>query len=108
MRDYRDRPRRSELAELAGVDPAYVSRAFRHYYGMTMTEYARRQRLAQAQWQLEWSNDPIADIALRCGYSDQGHLSRELRRVTGMTPAAWRRATWARRAVGGYPYARAS
>ena len=62
-------------------------------------EYARRQRLIQAQWLLARSNDSIAEIASRCGYSDQGHLARELRRITGMTPAAWRRAAWARSIV---------
>jgi AraC-like DNA-binding protein len=99
MDEYRKRPRRAELARIAGVDPAYMSRAFRHHYGITMTEYARRQRLSQAQWLLARSNDSIAEIASRCGYSDQGHLARELRRITGMTPAAWRRAAWARAIV---------
>lgn len=94
--DWRVRPRRTELARLAGVDPAYMSRAFRLHYGLTMTEYSRRQRLVQAQWQLARTSEPVLDIALRCGYSDQGHLARELRRETGMTPAAWRRAAWAR------------
>lgn len=99
MDEYRKRPRRAELARIAGVDPAYMSRAFRHHYGITMTEYARRQRLTQAQWLLARSNESIAEIASRCGYSDQGHLARELRRITGMTPAAWRRAAWARSIV---------
>ncbi len=36
-------------------------------------------------------NMPISDIALTAGYSDQAHLTRELRRWFGVTPAAMRR-----------------
>ncbi len=34
---------------------------------------------------------PISDIALAAGYADQAHLTRELRRWFGVTPAAMRR-----------------
>jgi AraC-like DNA-binding protein len=34
----------------------------------------------------------LSDIALRCGFSDQPHLSKHFRQATGQTPAAWRRA----------------
>jgi transcriptional regulator GlxA family with amidase domain len=35
---------------------------------------------------------PLSDIALRCGFVDQAHLCKHFRKVTGETPAAWRRA----------------
>jgi AraC family transcriptional regulator len=39
---------------------------------------------------------PLSHIALQCGFVDQAHLCRQFRKVTGETPAAWRRA---RRAI---------
>lgn len=89
---YRRPPSRAELASQAGVDVAHMSRAFRAHFGTTIMEFARSRRLADALRWLAWTDEPVAAVARRCGYSDQGHLSRECRRHTGMTPAAFRRA----------------
>jgi AraC-like DNA-binding protein len=35
----------------------------------------------------------LSDIALRCGFADQAHLCKHFRQATGLTPAAWRRAS---------------
>jgi transcriptional regulator GlxA family with amidase domain len=37
------------------------------------------------------SPDPLSEIALKCGFHDQAHLSKQFRQLTGETPAAWRR-----------------
>ncbi|MCK4511347.1 helix-turn-helix transcriptional regulator, partial [bacterium] len=37
------------------------------------------------------TDDPIVDIAFAVGYSDQAHMTREMRRWFGTTPAAMRR-----------------
>lgn len=89
-------PSRSELAAVAGVEPSHVSRAFRLHYGMTMTSFAREHRVAEALTLLANTGWTVEEVARAAGFSDQGHLAREVRRKTGMTPAAWRRATWAR------------
>jgi transcriptional regulator GlxA family with amidase domain len=34
---------------------------------------------------------PVSEIALRVGFSSQSHLSRHLRRMHGLSPAALRR-----------------
>jgi AraC-like DNA-binding protein len=44
-----------------------------------------------AQYMLS-TDGSLSDIAMRCGFTDQAHLSRHFRQVTGATPAAWRRA----------------
>jgi AraC family transcriptional regulator len=40
---------------------------------------------------LRTGTEPIADIAVRCGFSHQEHLTRVLRSHLGTTPAALRR-----------------
>ena len=92
-------PSRAELAVLAGVDVAHLSRAFRAHFGITIMAFARERRMADALRWLAWTNEPVSAVAKRCGYSDQGHLARECRRQTGMTPAAFRRAAQVRGVV---------
>jgi hypothetical protein len=38
------------------------------------------------------TREPIGQIAIACGFCDQAHLCKLFRRMTGMTPSAWRRA----------------
>jgi AraC-like DNA-binding protein len=37
------------------------------------------------------TDDPLSQIALDGGFTDQPHLTRLFRRIVGVTPAAWRR-----------------
>lgn len=46
---------------------------------------------AAACWLLRTSA-PIAEVGFVCGYADQAHFTRELRRRVGMTPARYREA----------------
>jgi AraC-like DNA-binding protein len=36
------------------------------------------------------SDEPLANIAAKCGLSDQPHLTRLFRRIVGESPARWR------------------
>lgn len=84
-------PRVRHLAEAAGVHPVYLARAFRRAYGVPVTEYARRLRVRTAADRIASTALPLARVALEAGYADQAHLTRELRRETGLTPGALRR-----------------
>jgi len=39
------------------------------------------------------TRERLAQIAVACGLCDQAHLCKVFRRMTGMTPSAWRRAS---------------
>ena len=80
----------ADLAGAAGVHPGHVARAFRQHYGTTVGGALRDLRVAYAKQRLA-SADPLRDIALDAGFADQSHLTRTFRRVTGLTPAAFRR-----------------
>ena len=84
-------PRVRDLAEAAGVHPVYLARAFRRAYGMPVTEYARRLRVRGAADRVASTALPLSRVALEAGFADQAHLTRELRRETGLTPGALRR-----------------
>jgi AraC-like DNA-binding protein len=37
-----------------------------------------------------YTDESLAEIALKCGFADQSHLSREFRRQFGRTPREYR------------------
>lgn len=85
-------PTLSTLADSAGVNPAHLARTFKRVAGCTIGEYRRRLRIARACRRLASSGDALAHVAADMGFSDQSHMTRAVRGVTGFTPKALRRA----------------
>ena len=81
----------AELAAAAGLSVSRFSRRFKARTGLPPHRYLLRLRVEQAGLLLRTGRDPIADIAARCGFSHQEHLTRVLRTHLGTTPAALRR-----------------
>jgi AraC family transcriptional regulator len=80
-----------QIALAAGVHPVHLSRAFPQRFGVTLGGYLRALRVDYAARQLIATDRPIAQIALEAGFCSQSHLTRELRRLLGTTPGAYRR-----------------
>ncbi|PZM08008.1 helix-turn-helix domain-containing protein [Rhizobium tubonense] len=81
----------NDLAELVSLSTSYFSSAFKASFGVSPHNYVVAQRVEFAKKRMLFSDTPLCEIALDCGLADQAHLSRVFRRVTGMTPSAWRR-----------------
>lgn len=88
--------RLGELADLVGVHPVHLARAFRARYGVSVGEYGRRLRLEWAAAEVARSDTPLAVIAARAGFADQSHFTRIFKQHIGATPGAYRRAVHAR------------
>ncbi|MGQ0641406.1 MAG: AraC family transcriptional regulator [Gemmatimonadaceae bacterium] len=95
----------AELAQLAGVHPAYLSRAFRRHTGETLSALVRRLRLEHAAERLAASDAAIGHIGLDVGFADHSHFTREFKRATGTTPQAYRQLFSPPRAKLGLPSA---
>jgi AraC family transcriptional regulator len=89
-RDFRDTVTLTALAESVSIHPTHLSRAFRQHYGVTVGEFLRDLRVGYARRRLA-SRAPLQEIALDAGFADQSHFTRTFRRVTGVTPAHFRR-----------------
>jgi len=85
------RVRVSDVAEEAGVHPVHLASTFRTFHGCTIGSFVRELRIDRARRLLARTDEPIAAIALACGFANQSHFSREFRRATSSTPAAFRR-----------------
>jgi AraC family transcriptional regulator len=80
-----------DIAEAVNRSPTHFAREFRADLGVPPHRYLIDLRLEKAQYLLEKSNTPIAEIAFECGFSHQEHLTRLFRRRCATTPAAYRR-----------------
>ena len=93
----------SEIATAAHATVRTLERKFKQSSGHTVKDVAGLMRFEQVRNHL-WSHPDanIADLAHRLGYTDQSHLSREFKRYSGSTPAAFaRKARQGRAALAG-------
>ena len=78
------------LAEMAGLSTHHFARAFKQTVGMPPHGYVLQRRIEHAQQMLRNTDLPMSEIALSAGFSDQSHLARHFRRITGMSPSVVR------------------
>ena len=78
------------LARIAGVSSSGFHRAFRLRFGITPHAYVILKRIELAQNLMLTTDDPLSQIALACGMTDQAHFTRTFRRIIGQSPRQWR------------------
>jgi AraC family transcriptional regulator len=82
----------SMLSSVVGLSRSYFSHAFRRSVGLTPHAHVVRSRIERAMTLMAHSEASLSEVALAVGFADQSHFSRVFRRLTGVTPAHWRRA----------------
>jgi AraC family transcriptional regulator len=80
-----------DLSAVARRSPAHFSRKFKLAVGESPHAYVVRRRLERACHLMMTSAEPLSEIALSVGFSDQAHLCRLFRQAFGQSPANWRR-----------------
>ena len=58
---------------------------------MNVTDYVNAKRIVLAKEQLLGSDDNVSLIAERCGFESLPHFHRVFKKLTGTTPASYRR-----------------
>lgn len=77
------------LAAETGLGPFQLIRAFRAAYGLPPHAFQKLARLHRAEAGLR-RGEPIAAVAVDCGFADQAHLTRAFKRFRGITPGQFR------------------
>jgi AraC family transcriptional regulator len=79
------------MAGTCGIGTKSFVRAFGATTGKSPYQYVIAARVERAKRLIEQDQEGLAEIALRCGFSHQEHLTRAFRRLTGQTPGRYRR-----------------
>jgi AraC-like DNA-binding protein len=78
-------------AELNGLARETVSRGFMAAYGTAPSVLRAELRARSAWFRIIRGSDCLCRIATETGFADQAHMTRWVRRITGVPPSAWRR-----------------
>ncbi|MGH9833344.1 MAG: helix-turn-helix domain-containing protein [Blastocatellia bacterium] len=80
----------AELAEVADLSPFHFARSFKQTTGSTPIQFLMQRRIDFARRLLVESELPIVEIGLRAGFKNQSHFATLFRKITAMTPKAYR------------------
>ena len=79
------------VARLSGLPERSFIRRFRKATGFTPIAYVQHLRVESAKHWLETSTLPVDEISFRVGYEDPAFFRRLFKRITSLTPSAYRR-----------------
>lgn len=104
---YREPVGIDDYAALLGVTRAHLHVACKRAFYRTPLQLVNDCLIREAQARLETTELPIGQIAFSLGFQDAGYFSRFFRRLTGVTPEAFRssRVTSANRRSNGISFA---
>ena len=81
-----------QLADVVGMNVYNFLRSFRQSTGIPPHQYILKRRVERAKTLLLDRELSIAEIAVRCGFYSQSHLTTAFHRLTQVTPRRFRRA----------------
>jgi AraC family transcriptional regulator len=80
----------AQLAAVVHLSQFHFARAFKAATGQPPHRYVRRQRIERAKILLSVTRLSVCEVADRVGFSNQSHFTAQFRRLTGVTPKAYR------------------
>ena len=80
-----------DLSEQVGVSKFHLSRNFKHYVGVTISEYVNANRMRYARDLLKYTDYPIKSIAQLCGIPQPSHFSALFKKLEWYTPLQYRK-----------------
>lgn len=83
--NYADPVSLEDAALAVGVTGFHLTRLFKETTGLPLHAWLVQHRIHRAHEMLRRGGSAV-EVAVACGFSDQAHMSRWLRRLSGMTP----------------------
>lgn len=78
------------LADLCSINPNYASQLFSQEVGETFSTYLTNLRIEQAIYLLSHTDLSVSLIASQVGYRDYFYFAKVFKKITGITPTAYR------------------
>ena len=82
--------RLAELARLEGLSPFHLQRTFARYVGLTPSQARLCARVRASKRGLA-DGMRATEVAYLCGFADQSHMTRTIRRFMGVAPKRYQR-----------------
>ncbi len=80
-----------KLADAAGLSLRQLERLFHKHFKMAPRRYYLDLRLQRARALLQYTDMPVVEIAVACGFGSAAHFSRSYHAWTGKAPSSERR-----------------
>jgi len=87
---YGEKLRVTDLAKRADLSAYQFEQRIRKLFQITAGQLIQKTRMEAAMRRLRETDDPIATVALDCGYSDQSAFTRQFRQTAGLSPSQYR------------------
>ncbi|PST85106.1 AraC family transcriptional regulator [Pedobacter yulinensis] len=72
-------------------DYSYLSSVFSETEGYPIEKFFIAQKIERVKELISYGEETLSQIAFRMGYSSLAHLSSQFKKVSGLTPSAWKR-----------------
>jgi AraC family transcriptional regulator len=79
------------LAEKTGYEYSYLSNLFSAETGQTIEQYIIAQKIEKIKEWLSYDELTLSEMAWRLSYSSTSHLSNQFKKITGITPGAFKK-----------------
>ena len=80
----------ADISNFVFLSPSYFVRIFKEEMDVSPISYLLRVRIQKAKEMLETTDMKISDIALMVGFSNHQRLNEIFKKITGITPTAYR------------------
>jgi PAS domain S-box-containing protein len=89
-KDYGKTIKIDDLAKAVCMSSSTFLRRFKNQFGITPSNYIKQVRYKMASRLLIESSVSISEVSYKCGFADQSHMTREFKKLAGLTPKAYR------------------
>lgn len=79
------------VAEMVGINSAYLSRLFCEICGMNFVSYVNQCRVERAEILLRQTKIPVKEIGFKTGFNSLQNFNRVFKRYKNMTPGTYRK-----------------
>lgn len=80
----------TRLARRAGIPSRQISTAINRLTAKNVSQYVNDHRIAEACRLLRETDHAVTTVMFEAGFQTKSNFNREFRRVTGLSPVAWR------------------
>lgn len=79
------------VSEHISLSPAYLSKQFKKTYNQNFIEFLIQYRMEKARELLKSSTYTVNEVSCIVGFKDEKHFFRTFKKITGVTPGAYKR-----------------